>query len=698
MQWVSVHPHLSGLILGLITCAESLAFIGLVVPGATLTLVAGMLVGVGSMTFWSTFAWATGGAVLGDGLSYWLGHRYQEQLRNLELLRRHSEWLTRGERFFYRHGGKSILFARFVGPVRPVIPVVAGMLGMAPIRFYLYNIASALVWAIAHLLPGIAFGASLVLAGQVATRLAIVLGILVASIWLIVWLIRLSYHQLQPRIAHWAAQAMAWGRTHPRLAWLITDLLDPTRPASRALLVWLVVLIAAGGLFLGILEGVLTQDQIVYAGQALYHLLQQLRTPLGDGIMVVLTELGDAAVTVPVAIVVLLWLLWRRAWRDALYWLSALSSGALAVTIIKTMLKMPRPVTLYSGSDAYSFPSGHATMSTVIYGFLAVLVAGTFSPRWRWTPYATAALLIIGIAFSRLYLGAHWLADVAAGISLGTIWVALLAIARERHPPSATVSIHGLAPVVLLGFLSAAGWHIHSKVSQDLVRYAVRHPVIAMPVSVWWQESWQKLPTWRLDLHGEYEQPLNVQWAGDLDAVQRYLLAHGWHKPTELSTRTALHWFLPNPALAQLPVLPQLHDGQYESLLLTTDRHDQTPPTEQWILRLWPTTLQLQPNAIPVWMGTVTSQHRAHLPLIHFPRAGDDYDPALTALKSILGSGRWKQVQRPLRAREETAAHWSGTVLLVDDGDAHPLDSTVALSNPRTHLTWPSESKSLLRK
>ncbi|HRW64853.1 MAG TPA: VTT domain-containing protein [Candidatus Competibacter sp.] len=680
MQWVSLHPHFAGLILGLATCAESLAFIGLVVPGATLTLVAGVLVGAGSMAFRSTFAWAVGGAVLGDGLSYWFGHRYQAQLRDLGVLRRHPEWLARGENFFHRHGGKSILFARFVGPVRPVIPVVAGMLGMAPIRFYLYNFASALIWAAAHLLPGMVFGASLALAGQVATRLAVVLGTLVASAWLIVWLIRLSYRQLQPRVARWATQAMVWGRSHRYLAWLVTDLLDPARPVSRALLIWLLMFIAAGWLFLGILEDVLSQDQIVYAGQALYHLLQQLRTPLGDRIMVVLTELGDAAVTIPVAIVVLVWLLGRRAWRDALYWLTTLGSGTLAVIILKVVLKVPRPVALYSGTDAYSFPSGHATLSTVIYGFLAVLVAGTFSPRWRWTPYASAALLIIGIAFSRLYLGAHWLADVTAGVSLGTVWVALLAIARERHP-SAPVSIQGLATVALLGFLCAAGWHVHNRVSQDLVRYAVRHPVMAMPVSVWWQGSWEKLPVWRLDLQGEHEQPLNVQWVGDLGSVRQSLLAQGWQEPTVLSARTALRWFLPKPSLEQLPVLPQLHDGQYESLLLTAKRHDQTHSAEQWILRLWPTMLRLQPNDIPVWMGTVTSQYRSCLPLICFPRSGDGYDSALAALESTLSPERWKQVQRPPGEGEETA-RWSGTVLLVDSDNSHPFDLIKELSNP----------------
>jgi len=74
------------------------------------------------------------------------------------------------------------LFGRFVGPVRPVIPAVAGMMQMPAGRFLAVNVASALVWAPAYLLPGIAFGASLELAAEVAGRLAVlVLGILVAG-------------------------------------------------------------------------------------------------------------------------------------------------------------------------------------------------------------------------------------------------------------------------------------------------------------------------------------------------------------------------------------------------------------------------------------------------------------------------------------------------------------------------------------
>ena len=665
MQWVSVHPHLTGFIVGVIACSEALAFIGLVVPGTVLMLAAGALVGVGLVDFWSIFAWAVGGAVLGDGISYWIGHHYREKLSNINILRRHPQWLIRGNEFFQRHGGKSVLFARFVGPVRPVIPVVAGMLGMSPLRFYLNNVLSALAWAPAHLLAGMVVGASLVIAGQVATRLVIVLAALVISGWIIVWLVHFSYRKIQPCAINWFNQITnaKWITIHPRLKWLFIDLLDPARPPARALLIWLGLLIASMWLFLGVLEDVLDQDPLVYAGQAIFHFLQQLRTPLGDAIMVGITELGDVAVTLPLAIAVLLFLIWRRAWRDSFYWLSALGFGLLAVTIIKLMLKIPRPVALYSGTELYSFPSGHATMSTVIYGLLAVYIASSIKSRWRWVVYAIAVLLITAIAFSRLYLGAHWLADVTAGLALGTVGVALISMVRERHQ-STSNSGFGLLIVSLGVFVSAAIWHVSGKFDSDIKRYAIRHATTQITESAWVAQGCSRLPIWRVDLRGEQEQPLNVQWAGDLDSIRQSLISHGWRDPLALSMRTALSWLLPHPSLSQLPVLPQLHDGQAESLVLIHEAVKQRHPTEQLILRLWPTTLRLKDGGLPVWNGTIVSQHLVELPLISFPRLSRDYDQAQSEMKTTLTEKNSYSLHCPVDMKENES-HWNGDVLLI---------------------------------
>jgi len=671
VHWAGAHPELAGLLVAAIACGESLAFIGLVIPGAVMMLGAGALIGVGALEFWRIFAWAVAGAIVGDGVSYWIGHRYRDQIARLRYLRNRPELLDRGRRFFQRHGGRSVLLARFVGPVRPVLPVVAGMMGMPPSRFYLYNSLSALAWAPAHLLPGMAFGASVALAGQVAGRLALLFAAVVLVTWGVTWATRTLCRWAGAHAGDWTEGILRWQRRHRPFAWLVGDLLDPQRPALGPLLLWLALLIAGLWLFFGVLEDVVTLDPLVYAGHAFYHLLQQLRTPLGDRVMTVCTELGDAAVTVPVTAAVFSWLLVRGAWRDALYWLAAVGFAALAVATIKLALHTPRPTGLYSGLDAYSFPSGHTTVSTVVYGFLAVLTATALRAQRRWIPYALAALLVIAIGFSRLYLGAHWLADVAAGIGLGTAWVAILAIARVRHP-GGSQRHHGLALTSIVVFVAAAGWHIHHRLPSDLQRYAVRVPTQSMPAGRWWDAAWRALPAYRIDLEGEREQPLNVQWAGDLATLRRVLIADGWRAPPPLTLRNALRWLLPRPALEDLPLIPQLHSGHYQALVLVHPADDLASSGRQLVLRLWPTATRLFPSAAPVWIGTVAWQRVERLPLVSFPRNAGGYDNALGRLALALSPVPWKVVDRAPSVEGPTSG-WSGHTLLAAKPAAESL-------------------------
>jgi len=73
ITWVIANPHWAGLAVFVVACAESLAVVGLVVPGATVMFTAGALIAAGAVDFWTTLVLAVMGAVLGDGLSYWIG-------------------------------------------------------------------------------------------------------------------------------------------------------------------------------------------------------------------------------------------------------------------------------------------------------------------------------------------------------------------------------------------------------------------------------------------------------------------------------------------------------------------------------------------------------------------------------------------------------------------------------------------------
>src|SRR5258708_37994262 len=140
----------------------------------------------------------------------------------------------------------------------------------------------------------------------------------------------------------------AWAST--RATWLsrrLRILLDPSRHDAKALAGLAVVLIGATWLFLGVLEDVVSGDPLVRTDAAIYRILQDLRTPIGDSVMIAITELGDTVVVLPVTIIVFLWLAWERAWRTAAYWLTAIAGAAALHTGIKAALHRPLPRGLF---------------------------------------------------------------------------------------------------------------------------------------------------------------------------------------------------------------------------------------------------------------------------------------------------------------------------------------------------------------
>ncbi len=382
LTFITHHSGLAYVVVFLVSFSESLALVGLLVPGTVIMFGVGAIVATGSLSLYPVLLLAIIGAVAGDGISYWLGHHYKERLVNFWPFSRFPAMLKQGEAFFHRHGGKSILFGRFVGPVRPVIPVVAGMLGMHPVRFSVVNFLSAIGWAFVYILPGVFFGASLAVAGTVSTRLALLILIIVAGIWSLIWLSRkvLSvFGRKGPAglaaLKRWATAELPQQGAVLRFFKGILAILIFSEQGEELLFAFLaLVLLAAGCGFLGVVQDVLAKDPLVVTDQAVYHFLQSLRNPWMDNIFVTVTELGDAFVNISLICTVLLVLLVKRCHRAAVFWTLAVLGGLLSVRVLKLTMHLPRPMAIYHGASAYSFPSNHAAMSVVLYGFLAILL------------------------------------------------------------------------------------------------------------------------------------------------------------------------------------------------------------------------------------------------------------------------------------------------------------------------------------
>jgi undecaprenyl-diphosphatase len=153
IDFVGQNPQISYGAVFFIALSESLAFVGLVLPGAILMVAVGAVISTGALSLDISLLAAILGAISGDGISYWLGRCYKDRLPSVWLFKRHPHLLERGKTFFRHYGGKSVFLARFVGPVRPVVPLVAGMLHMPPLKFTLINLVSAIGWAPVYILP-----------------------------------------------------------------------------------------------------------------------------------------------------------------------------------------------------------------------------------------------------------------------------------------------------------------------------------------------------------------------------------------------------------------------------------------------------------------------------------------------------------------------------------------------------------------
>lgn len=135
---------------------ESLALVSFFIPATVLLLAIGALIEASGLHFFPIWLAAATGAALGDAISYWLGFHYKERAKTIWPLSRRPDLVTRAEDFFHRFGVWGVAVGRFFGPVRAVVPLIAGVLAMRQVTFQVANVASAAVWAFAMLAPGAA--------------------------------------------------------------------------------------------------------------------------------------------------------------------------------------------------------------------------------------------------------------------------------------------------------------------------------------------------------------------------------------------------------------------------------------------------------------------------------------------------------------------------------------------------------------
>jgi membrane protein DedA with SNARE-associated domain len=138
----------------LLAFGESLAFLSLLLPSTVILVAISGLLGASGIDFVPVWIAAGIGGTLGYALSYWIGLYFKDSIHTVWPFSKRPDMLPRGKAFFDKYGMLGVFLGHFFGPVRAVIPVVAGMYAMRQIPFQIANVASAFLWAGGVLAPG----------------------------------------------------------------------------------------------------------------------------------------------------------------------------------------------------------------------------------------------------------------------------------------------------------------------------------------------------------------------------------------------------------------------------------------------------------------------------------------------------------------------------------------------------------------
>ncbi len=151
--WLEKNPQ--WIALGIIGASfiESFALIGIIIPGVVLLAIISGLAAT-SLNIIEVVTIAYFSSLLADVMSFFIGYSFRNSINKVWPFKEHPEFLQEGQKFFKQYGMIGLFIGKFIGPIRPLLPITAGSLNMDKRRFFLIEMLSCFLWALIYTVPG----------------------------------------------------------------------------------------------------------------------------------------------------------------------------------------------------------------------------------------------------------------------------------------------------------------------------------------------------------------------------------------------------------------------------------------------------------------------------------------------------------------------------------------------------------------
>lgn len=604
-HWLQANPHWSLFITFLIALSESLALIGSIIPGSVTMTAIGILAGSGIMRIDLTLLSATLGAVAGDSLSYFLGYYYSEHLVEIWPFKKYPGLLKYGKDFFASHGGKSVLIGRFVGPLRSIIPVIAGIMHMKQWRFLIANILSAIGWSILYVMPGVLIGAAgHELSAEGATRLFILILVILAVIWLVSLVLKwlfIRLHSFLKRNLHRFWLKIKVNSRLSKIYYVITPACEENHYPTVGLLLTILIVFFC---FLTLV--ILTiQDQLLdYINVPVHFFMQSFHSSLLEAFFIVCTQLTSKLTLISLFITSCFWFIYHKNYRATVYLVSIVLFSGIISLILTNLINSPRPQGLLVTLSGSSFPSISISIATAFYGFILFYINSKYSLIT--SSFKTIILIVLGLSgFANVYLGDFWFSDILAAYLLGSEICLIhcliyrrssVAISKNGHPLTMLVSLF-----MVIAFSTAVSTAMNFKeLIHDHMPYQKNFTLTEMQ---WWDQQKPILPLYRLNRIGKRISLLNIQYVGDLDLLQSKLEEYGWEPQSDKTFFTRLLMRMNNASTdVKLPLLTQLFENKRPGLIMTYLDKKSNLVLD---LTIWESNYHLSNLKTTLWIGAI---------------------------------------------------------------------------------------------